>query len=97
MNEPIPDIAEEKISPEEKKRLYMKNYMRQYKKKKYDEDAESFRRANRTRYLKKTRGEGIDNDDKTRYGNYLADVIAVREIILRLPDNIVRDLLPVRE
>jgi len=83
----------ETISKEDKKREYMRAYMKQYKAKKYAEDAESIRRGNRTRYAKKTK-EHIDANDKQRYGNHLADVIALRDLIARIPQQYVIDLFP---
>ena len=78
---------------EEKKRAYMREYMKKYKAKKYAEDAESIRRANRTRYLKKTHAEEIDANDRTRYGNHLADVIALRELLTRIPNQYVIEIV----
>jgi hypothetical protein len=78
---------------EEKKREYMREYMRKYKAKKYAEDAESIRRANRTRYLTKTHAEEIDADDRKRYGNHLADIIALRELVHRIPQQHITDVI----
>jgi hypothetical protein len=81
------------LTKEEKKREYMREYMRKYKAKKYAEDAESIRRANRTRYLKRTHAEEIDDDDRQRYGNHLADIIALRELIGRIPNQYVIEVV----
>jgi len=78
---------------EEKKREYMREYMKKYKAKKYAEDAESIRRANRTRYIKKTHPEEIDANDRTRYGNHLADIIALRELINRIPNQYIIEVV----
>jgi hypothetical protein len=78
---------------EEKKREYMREYMKKYKAKKYAEDAESIRRANRTRYIKKTHPDEIDVNDKTRYGNHLADIIALRELISRIPSQYIVEIV----
>lgn len=80
----------------DKKREYMRTYMKQYKAKKYAEDAEAIRRANRTRYAKKTR-DNIDANDRQRYGNHLADVIAIRDLIARLPHQYAVELFPQAE
>jgi hypothetical protein len=80
-------------SKEEKKREYMREYMRKYKAKKYAEDAESIRRANRTRYLKKNHAEEIDANDRTRYGNHLADIIALRELVNRIPQQYIIEIV----
>jgi len=88
MSEPI------KISPEEKaekKRQYMRDYMKKWKAKKYADDAESIRRVNRTLYAKKNRQ--IDDEDKTKYGTYLGDVIKLRSIIANLPQQFVAELI----
>jgi len=80
---------------EEKKRAYMREYMKKYKAKKYAEDAESIRRANRTRYLKRTHAEEIDADDRTKYGNHLADIIALRELINRIPQQYIIEIVQI--
>jgi hypothetical protein len=80
-------------SKEEKKRAYMREYMKKYKAKKYAEDAESIRRANRTRYLKKNHAEEIDANDRTRYGNHLADIIALRELVHRIPQQYIIEIV----
>lgn len=88
MSEPI------KISPEqkaEKKRQYMREYMKKWKAKKYADDAESIRRVNRTLYAKKN--HQIDDEDKTKYGAYLGDVIKLRSIIANLPQQFVAELV----
>jgi hypothetical protein len=81
-------------SKEEKKREYMRTYMKQYKAKKYNEDPESIRRANRTRYLKRTHADDIDANDRQRYGTHLADIIALRELINRIPNKYIIDIVP---
>lgn len=81
------------LTKEEKKREYMREYMRKYKAKKYAEDAESIRRANRTRYLKRTHAEEIDINDRQRYGNHLADVISLRELLTRIPNQYVIEIV----
>jgi hypothetical protein len=80
-------------SKEEKKRLYMREYMRKYKAKKYAEDAESIRRANRTRYLKKTHPDEIDAEERCRFGTHLADIIALRELVHRIPPQFVIEIV----
>ena len=81
------------LTREEKKRAYMREYMKKYKAKKYAEDAESIRRANRTRYLKKNHAEEIDANDRTRYGNHLADIIALRELVHRIPQQYIIEIV----
>jgi hypothetical protein len=78
---------------EEKKREYMREYMRKYKAKKYTEDPESIRRANRTRYIKKTHPDDIDANDRQRYGNHLADIISLRELINRIPNQYIIEIV----
>jgi hypothetical protein len=78
---------------EDKKRLYMREYMKKYKAKKYAEDAESIRRANRTRYLKKTHPTLVADPDDNKYGNHLADVIALRELINRIPPHFIIEVV----
>lgn len=77
----------------EKKREYMREYMRKYKAKKYAEDAESIRRANRTRYLTKTHPDEIDAEDRSRFGTHLADIIALRELVHRIPQQFVIEIV----
>lgn len=81
------------LTREEKKREYMREYMKKYKAKKYAEDAESIRRANRTRYIKKTHPDEIDANDRQRYGNHLADIIALRELINRIPNQYIIEIV----
>lgn len=88
MSEPI------KISPEEKaekKRQYMRDYMKKWKAKKYADDAESIRRVNRTRYIKKTKE--IDADERTKYGNYLGDVLRLKVLISNIPSQFVLEIM----
>jgi hypothetical protein len=80
---------------EEKKRAYMREYMKKYKAKKYTEDPESVRRANRTRYLRKTHPDEIDANDRMRYGNHLADILALRELINRIPHQYIIEIVNV--
>jgi hypothetical protein len=81
------------LTREEKKRAYMREYMKKYKAKKYAEDAESIRRANRTRYIKKTHPDEIDANDRIRYGNHLADILALRELINRIPNQYIIEIV----
>lgn len=78
---------------EDKKRAYMREYMKKYKAKKYAEDAESIRRANRTRYLRKAHPDEIDANDRLRYGNHLADILALRELINRIPNQYIIEIV----
>jgi len=81
------------LTREEKKRAYMREYMKKYKAKKYTEDPESVRRANRTRYLRKTHPDEIDANDRLRYGNHLADILALRELINRIPNQYIIEIV----
>ena len=74
-----------------KRKEYMKNYMRDYKKKKYAENPAPMLATARTRYLKKN--ANIDVAEATKYGIYLADVIRLKQLMEKVPPTLLKDII----
>jgi hypothetical protein len=74
--------ADEEMKKAEEKKVYMREYMREWKKKKYAENPEKYLRANRSRYLAKT-GKA-DVTQKARYGDFLHSVKTATELLMEL-------------
>ena len=65
-----------------KRQEYMREYMRTWKAKKYQENPEGIRRGNRSRYLKKTSTDGeVSDEDKTKYGAFLHSVLKASDLL----------------
>jgi hypothetical protein len=64
-----------------KRQEYMREYMRTWKAKKYQENPENIRRGNRSRYLKKTTGDVVTEEDKTKYGAFLHSVLKASDLL----------------
>jgi hypothetical protein len=67
------------LTKQEKKRLYMREYMRNWKTKTYLENPEKIRRANRSSYLAKT--AGADIHEREKYGAFLHTVVTARKLL----------------
>lgn len=87
-SEPTKPTDEEKAL---KRKAYMKTYMRDYKKKKYAENPAPMLANNRTRYLKKN--VDIDATEATKYGIYLADVIRLKQLMEKVPQTFLKDVM----
>jgi hypothetical protein len=72
-----PTLTEEQKKA--KRQEYMREYMRTWKAKKYQENPENIRRGNRSRYLKKT--EEVTEEDKTKYGAFLHSVLKASDLL----------------
>jgi len=79
---PVELTPEQRLEKAEQKKLYMREYMRTYKAKKYAENPESARRANNLKYLKKT--HTVNTDDKMKYGEWLPAIFQLRKIVSEL-------------
>lgn len=78
----VEQTPEQCLAKAEQKKLYMREYMRTYKAKKYAENPDSARRANNLKYLKKT--QTVNIDDKKLYGEWLPAIFHLRKIIADL-------------
>lgn len=75
-------------TPEEKKQkrtAYMKEYMRDWKRKKYAENPEKFLRYNKSRYLAKK--EEMKPEESKRYGEYLHSFKSATELLTLLTND----------
>jgi hypothetical protein len=81
------------VQKEEKRRNYMRDYMRKYKKTKYDENPDVIKVNNRTRYLKLKGAVELDEEDVKKFGIYLADIIKLRALLQTIPSNLIKDVI----
>jgi hypothetical protein len=72
--------------PKEKKTADKKKYIREYMKKRYENDTNGERAYSRS--IKFKNKNNIDDEEFKKYGKYLADVYKLRDIFNRIPNEL---------